>query len=574
MSNIEIQGVSFLEGYLASSKILEPHLLKNEKTMAWDGNIFVFTQKVKKDSFFGQVPVQVKSTLVDEFSQNKTSHDFKKDDLRNYFLDGGVLIFIVEVNHENDYEIYILSLMPSDLKVILDDIEHKGSDSKRLESERLPKDNIQFIESICKNFVINRNKQMSIKDLPSVPVFNAKELTITAVTDGRPLDEYLVNVPQYVYTIVDEIGSELFVDKIKFSKVEKRIDKPITIGDTVYFSYFQIITEKQNKVISFGNRVTYDITSGKVSFHFSGNLTEQLHTNEFLIDMLKSKHFFIDGREVIQRGTGDDPELLQELIIRHSRLKDIEALLNIFSVDPRRLDLSNLSKAHNQVLGIFVESMIYGKRRNNIPFTVGLQAIKICNLVLGVIIYKEGDDYKIINAFDENIPVRFSLGDGKPEVQSSPYIGLSAELLENMHNLDVDLIVQNVKEVEYTDLYAQNLNLLVLELINAYDETEDEKFIITAEKIIDWLISHDKQNKIFIINQYQIICRLRELTDSETIELNNMKENSPDELLCGISILLENKTDFRMYFNRLSEDGKKFFMGFPIYTLAEKFDLV
>ncbi|MCB2210347.1 hypothetical protein KQH62_05580 [bacterium] len=574
MSNIEIRGVSFLEAFLAFSNILKPHLKKNDKTMSWDGNIFVYNQEVKKDSFFGQVPVQVKSTVVDEFSLKKTSFDFEKDDLNNYFLDGGILLFVVEINKKNEFEFYISSLMPSDLKVILDDIEKKDSNTKNIKLEHLPKDNTQKIESICNNFVINRNRQMSIKNLPSIPVNDAKELIITAVSDGRSLDEYLLNVPQYVYGKVDDSGRELFIDKINFTKVEKNVDKPIAIGEKIYFPNFHIIKDRKSKLISFGNKVTYNLSSGKITFHFSGNLSEQLITNEFLVEMIKSEHFFIDELEIVQQGRRDHTGLLQHLITRHSRLKDTKALLNIFSIDPCDFDLGTLSPAHNQVLGIFVDCMVYGKTRKNIPFTDGLQAIKIGNLVLGVIIYKEGDLYKIINAFDENIPFRFYIGNEKPEVPSSPYIGLSTELLVNMDNLDIEILARNVTQVVYSDLYAQNLNLLVLELINAYDETEDKKFITTAQKIIDWLISHDSKNKTYIINKYQIICRLRELTDTEIEALTKLKDDSTDELLCGISILLENKSDFRVYFNRLSEEGKRFFMGFPIYTLAEKLNLI
>jgi hypothetical protein len=574
MSNIEIRGVSFLEAFLAFSDILEPHLLKNEKTMSWDGYIFVYNQEVKKDSFFGKVPVQVKCKIVDDFSQKNNSYPFEKDDLNNYFLDGGILIFVVEINKKNEFKLYISSMMPSDLIVILADIDEKGSNTKTLKLEHLPRDNTQKIESICKNFVINRKKQMSIKGLPSIPVSDAKKLSITAISDGRPLDEYLLNVPQYVYGKVDDSGRELFVKKVNFTKIERKVDKSIVIGDKIYFSDFHIIREKKSKLVSFGNNVTYNLSSGKISFHFSGNLSEQLITNEFLIEMIKSEHFFIDELEIVQQGRTDDNELLQELIDRYSRLKDIKALLNIFSIDPCKFALDSLSKAHNQVLGIFVDSMVYGKKRNNIPFTNGLQAIKIGNLILGVIIYKKADLYTIMNAFDENLPFKFYFGDGKPEVPSSPYIGISTELLVSMDNLDVDLLARNVTEVEYSDLYAQSLNLLVLELINAYDETEDNKFITTAQKLIDWLISHDKQNKIYIINKFQILCRLRELTDMEIVELTKLKDNSTVEELCKISILLENKTDFRFYFNKLSEKRKRIFMEFPIYTLAEKLNLI
>lgn len=574
MANLEIQGVSSLESFLASSDVLQPHLLKGEKTMTWDGNIFVYDNQVRKNSFIGNVPVQIKSTSVNKFSEQHCSHKFIKSDIDNYFIDGGVLLFVIEVNNKNDFEIFISSLMPSDLKVILKEMNKKARKSKMLRLEHLPKDSITRLESICKNFVMNKNKQMSIKDLPSVPFNEAKGLVISAVTDGRPIDQYLLDVPQYLYAKLDDKNPELFVDKINIKKLERKVDGEITIDDKVFFSEYFLLQEKDKKLISFGNKVIFDYNSEKILFKISGDLEEQLLTNHFLIEMLNKKHFLVNGQKITKHGNTDDSDLLNQYSIRYSRLKDVEALLNIFSIDAKKLDLSELSPEEDNVLRIFIESMVFGKKLTTVPFKNGIQAIQVSNLVFGVIVYQEAGYFKIINLFDDNISLKFSLRDEMEQVPSSPYTILTSELIVIMENLDVDLISKNVTKVEYSDLYAQHLNLLVLEFIKAYDKTGQDKFINTAEEMIDWIISNDKSNKIFKINKFQILRRIRELSYDELSELDSMKQNSPNDILCGISIVLENKMDFKIHFNKLSKEERKIFQEYPIYTLAMNLGLV
>ena len=45
------------------------------------------------------------------------------------------------------------------------------------------------------------------------------------------------------------------------------------------------------------------------------------------------------------------------------------------------------------------------------------------------------------------------------------------------------------------------------------------------------------------------------------------KEDIP--ILCGVSILLENKNDFEYYFRKMDEEEQKEFKEFPIYKLLE-----
>jgi len=574
MSNTEIQGVGALESYLASSNILQPHLLKNDRTISWDGHIFIYNQIIRKKNFLGKVPVQVKSTKVTEFSGKGCTDNFSKDDLENYFRDGGVIIFVVEIDEMNNSEFFVVSLLPSDLKGIINEINKRNEDSESLTFEHLPKENILKIESVCKNFIINRNKQMSIKDLPAIPLTKTKELLFTVVTDGRPFEQYLLNTPHYLYTKMNEEGVEMFVDKLTFNQIKKEITEEVTIDGEVYYSTFELVTDKRGKSFVFGKKISFDITSNIVNFTISGNLEEQLNSSKFILEFLKGEEISIGGKIIAKIGN-NNLEVEKQFTNRYSRLKDIELLLSIFSIDNSRFDLDKVTVDQDIALRFLVDLMVYDKKYLDIPFHVGIQGIRIGNLLLGIIVHEDAErHFRILNLFDKDLRAQFYIGENGPEVQSSPYVGLMADMLIGMDNLDEKTIIQNVTKIEYSELYAQHLNLLSLEFIKAFDATKVEKFINTAWEIIDWLLLKNPNDIRNILNKYQIIRRAREFNNEEIKDLISMKNNDENEILCGISILLENKADVGIYLGNLSEESKNRFLQYPIYTLAEKLNLI
>jgi hypothetical protein len=60
-------------------------------------------------------------------------------------------------------------------------------------------------------------------------------LVISGVTDGRSLDEYLLNVPQYLYAKSEIEGIEYFVDKINIGQIRNEVKEKVIINDEVFF---------------------------------------------------------------------------------------------------------------------------------------------------------------------------------------------------------------------------------------------------------------------------------------------------------------------------------------------------
>ena len=74
------------------------------------------------------------------------------------------------------------------------------------------------------------------------------------------------------------------------------------------------------------------------------------------------------------------------------------------------------------------------------------------------------------------------------------------------------------------------------------------------------------------LNKFQIIRRKRDLTQEEKnilidLRTNLEKDNGFNKNQCGIAILLENKNDYKFYYNAMSEDTQKEFDTYPIVNL-------
>jgi hypothetical protein len=77
-----------------------------------------------------------------------------------------------------------------------------------------------------------------------------------------------------------------------------------------------------------------------------------------------------------------------------------------------------------------------------------------------------------------------------------------------------------------------------------------------------------KKMRIFLINKYQIIYRKGKLSNEEKYNLNKMKKNKDDnQILCAINILLDNKYEAELYYNKMNDYEKNEFSKYPIYNL-------
>ena len=126
----------------------------------------------------------------------------------------------------------------------------------------------------------------------------------------------------------------------------------------------------------------------------------------------------------------------------------------------------------------------------------------------------------------------------------------------------------NVKE--YSNEYGNDVNELILDLLKAYDEKKESIILETALDIIKWL--KEKDNSIYIVlNYYQTILRKRALSKEEIKNLKSLERKEENiEILLGISIILENKTNIDYYLEELTVKQKEKFKQYPIWNLVKE----
>lgn len=88
--------------------------------------------------------------------------------------------------------------------------------------------------------------------------------------------------------------------------------------------------------------------------------------------------------------------------------------------------------------------------------------------------------------------------------------------------------------------------------------------------IIKWL--KEKDNSIYIVlNYYQTILRKRALSKEEIKNLKSLERKEENiEILLGISIILDNKTNIDYYLEELTVEQTEKFKQYPIWNLVKE----
>lgn len=122
------------------------------------------------------------------------------------------------------------------------------------------------------------------------------------------------------------------------------------------------------------------------------------------------------------------------------------------------------------------------------------------------------------------------------------------------------------------------INNFLLNLILAYDKTKKEDIILTAEEFSKWIFSEFTEEElsysIKILNNFQIVKRLRNLTEQEEEKIYEILEdkNINNEIRFGSYVLLGQKAAAKRYFEKLEEERKKEFINYPIYNLWKELE--
>lgn len=137
---IETLSVNAVRDCIVTSDYLDQFIADNDKEPSWDGFVYIYKNKdKKKENLKGRLPVQVKGTENNDFSQDEISFPVSVADLNNYLYDGGVVFFVVYIGFSGvAKQIYYSELTPIKIRVILAKAAEKKT--KNIKLRKFPTD--------------------------------------------------------------------------------------------------------------------------------------------------------------------------------------------------------------------------------------------------------------------------------------------------------------------------------------------------------------------------------------------------------------------------------------------------
>lgn len=573
-SKSEKIGVYAIKNEILKNELLDDEIPVNDKTPSWDGEIFVYNDRNHKASnLYGTVPVQVKTTKVERFSEDKIRYRLKREHIQNYFDKGGVLYFIVEYINSEQTKIYYDLLLPIDLKKLKEKMKVKNRQSILHEFTALPNEQ-HAMDTICRSFLINSYKQKSL-DLLNIELFDIDKEGFVIPSVNSKLST-IFNYPTYIYSKEGHYNLDIPIDKIRIFEVVEEDDLEIGVCGRVYYSNIRRRIGKDKIVLEFGKSFkmifsrepVFKDQNIEIKFSERGVLNERLKDCKFMLNISRANHIEIVGHSVEINVANDKvTKGLHERIRYLEELNQVFKILNIsndipmdtFKVD----DLKNLELLRNIILYQDYSMLNLGQ--------VKFLSLSISDIDILLAVKEENGKWYVFNAFESDrlFRIRASKDKNGPWFEVSPYMMLEVKNLFKMANLNLKEVERSLLQIDYDMDSARALvNQFLLDIITYYDDIDKNVlFLKVAENVYRHLRRFNDDTTNFL-NMMQIVKRQREFNDGEIEQIieNKNKEQDPF-VICAYAALLGNKTEFDYYFKKLAMEEQENFKGFPIYKL-------
>ena len=514
---------------------LKDYINSNDKTPMWDGEIYIYKENSKykaNEDFRGKISVQVKGHKVNKIKSGNSKYSIDVEYLRAYQKDKkGVLLFVVEMTDSENTQIYYANLLPVDLKEILERVK-ANQKTVSIDIRQIKEQSPSSMKMICLNFLRNSNEQMNIeiKNIDEIEKVNKIEFTV--VGEEKYIEDYLFNNDIYSYAFDEVTNKKYALPKLKEIQKYQTNKVDVKIKDKLYYNQITIVKNREEEYILYGNSTKIYLDRNKINFKLKGNLYERINDAQFIIDVLKNREIIVKNKKIflpINIGEIQKEKYIESLTQDLNYLNKMKNLFERFNVrfekDLDTLDeksLTNLRRFAKLNDGILID----GLKESGIHF------IEIAGYCIAFFVSvdsnKKVEVYNYFNNLSEKMRV-FYLDKDKNQISISPYINLTAENLISFSNINIDVMKKSFDSPEYSEETCLRYNLWLLELIKAYDESREHKWLEFAEYLIDKILEFSNSPS-YRINKLQIIKRIRNLSQEEKDELYEIKENEKDNI--------------------------------------------
>lgn len=595
MSTVDVEAlaVAKIQAMIARCPHLKPFIASNDKTPFTDGHIDVYSGLgQKKADWLGRVSVQVKGRSHSGKQSAQISFSISRIDLLGFQRDSGVLYFYVAVDKRGRCTPYYALLSPFTIEHFLNSAPAtQGSISVLF--KRFPNQPVE-IERIVALALKTRDQRTSLgfdsdvfQRMKSLTVHSAIDLNLSAPLRLAPdeLDYALELTTEGGLTL--PLSGELHIYPQTY--MEQSTDIAIGAGGITYERVSTRRIDAETVEVRLGPAVTLTMRENgtqriwNVSYTAPGNFVERLKATRFLIGLIEKQGVEINGAAIPLGGaTGDVAGYLDELHGHLSTLGELEELFEHLGVESAVVDLDEIGGDAFNWLKALHRAFVGGEElRNESGDTArGLVHLGRWAVMLMTVRGSEPDTWRYIDPFDPAAPHMFRWSaeddDGANAFPVTAYDIVEQEHLPTILNLRLDRILDAYEPIADSDRTMGLANQRVLALVLAADSTEErkEEFLRAAGALNEWIIEHEGETPVHLINRWQIIHRATGLAPEHLNAIRALKRQArrrsaamAEEIDLSCAILLGDAEEVDYLLGELAEDKLATIRTWPIWNL-------
>ncbi|PFR36754.1 hypothetical protein [Bacillus cereus] len=562
---------------------LRANIPVGDKEISFDGDIEVFKDDSESvGSLIGKVPVQVKGTQVQEFTNGIRTFSMGLDHFQNYYRSQGVVLFVVEIKSNGESMIFYKQLLPTEIRQVLKKYgEEKGQKQRRVELRPLSETNLT---NVCTSFLSESRKQATI--LIEHNPFKREEyhkFELTSLT-YNPTKTPTRNIFEHDFTLYGVKG-ELSVplEQGRVQSVTFEIQETVIIDEHFYEVNIEV-TEEQNKIrLWIENSLEISYEKGAESFNFKiielHSLSTQLKVLPMLLDMLSGKSIDFQSMKLSFdfRNAKKQEQIYTNIIKLHAtflKLKEAFKYLNIdesttFGDEEHEIDgfIHQINSFNRMILeeDFSNHEVTSPEETKFILFNLGTMKL--------FLFYNPQLKPKLTSAFSNDVlNGETCVIINNDILRYTPYVLLNTLGLAYASNVNIEVIKQSFNRINpYANADVANYtNEFCLMCMNAFDLVPNIELLDLADHIYKRYAGENITEDIIFVNQLQIKKRKEVPLSQHEIEklfAIKIKDRDNIELQFCASVLLESSREAKLFFEQLETSRQERYKEFPIYKL-------
>lgn len=531
---IEDRGALEVKRLIASCDLLSESIPTGDKGMAMDGRISVFMRTTEsKSGCLGEFPVQVKGKAESSYSDSHTKYPVSAEDLRYYYeVTFGVLYFVVCGTHTQNPKVYYSSLLPYDLKPLVDELSETGRKSKTLRFKPFPTERKE-IERFCRNFLSDFQKQAGfrysgIRDVSTLRERGeeVRQLTFDRVLyDGESLastDVFVGDTYLYASTSAGHLSP---VDKLSEpSLVLAGTDRVLKSGDITYVETVMVGEAKDGvRHISFPCfELAFAPDNAKLSYMDAGPFRQRFKAALLAKSMLQGNSLSIDGVKIFNR-LSLDRGVYPDIDVRCESYREVVAFMDALAIKSD-WDPNEFAEADGQKLNALIASMMHNESVHADLDPQAIASVTICGERIRVFAQEQGEGrYRLYDVLGPDAP-RFGVSLG--ELEDDKVYEIPALLMFGVEdyrysaNLDSKVLLNAFDSTPLSSQLSDYATRSLLDMLMAWDmgaAHPDE--LLSCAEVLCAHIEAVGPGPICVVNKLQIAKRRHGELDEEDITL-------------------------------------------------------